>query len=233
MKQPMVSRVILLAMVMLPSWCLAFGWQDLWSRPDQQGAQLLHAGKPKAASQRFVSLPWRGVAYYRAGDYEKAAKIFSQQQTALGHYNQGNALAHLGQYREAINAYEAALAKNPALADAAYNRELLEKLLKKHKKASKSGKNHHSQDKKQKQQTKHSPQTQKNAKKPAQKQQQKSAAKRQTSKATAKSTPLPKQQENQQAFQQWLRRIPDDPGGLLARKFQRDHERLQAEGKLY
>ncbi len=33
------------------------------------------------------------------------------------------------------------------------------------------------------------------------------------------------QSESAQALEQWLRRIPDDPGGLLRRKFQREHER--------
>lgn len=34
--------------------------------------------------------------------------------------------------------------------------------------------------------------------------------------------------ESQQAMEQWLRQIPDDPGGLLRRKFARDHQRLNA-----
>jgi len=37
------------------------------------------------------------------------------------------------------------------------------------------------------------------------------------------------QRENQQASQQMLRSIPDDPGGLLRQKFLRDHLRRQAE----
>ncbi len=37
--------------------------------------------------------------------------------------------------------------------------------------------------------------------------------------------------ERQQALEQWLRRIPDDPGGLLRRKFQRDYlERRRTAG---
>jgi Ca-activated chloride channel family protein len=35
--------------------------------------------------------------------------------------------------------------------------------------------------------------------------------------------------ERAQALQQWLRRIPDDPGGLLRRKFELEHRRRQAE----
>lgn len=34
-------------------------------------------------------------------------------------------------------------------------------------------------------------------------------------------------QEQQQALQQWLQRIPDDPGGLLRRKFQLEYDRRQ------
>ena len=33
-------------------------------------------------------------------------------------------------------------------------------------------------------------------------------------------------QEQQQALEQWLRRIPNDPGGLLRRKFRYQYQRL-------
>lgn len=38
------------------------------------------------------------------------------------------------------------------------------------------------------------------------------------------------QREQQQAVEAWLRRVPDDPGGLLRRKFRIEYERRQAEG---
>jgi Ca-activated chloride channel family protein len=37
--------------------------------------------------------------------------------------------------------------------------------------------------------------------------------------------------ERQQAVEQWLQRVPDDPGGLLRRKFQLESERRQAGGR--
>lgn len=37
--------------------------------------------------------------------------------------------------------------------------------------------------------------------------------------------------EHQQALQQWLRRVPDDPGGLLRWKFALEYERRQAKGE--
>ncbi len=44
---------------------------------------------------------------------------------------------------------------------------------------------------------------------------------------------LRQQQEEQQAMEQWLRRIPDDPGGLLRRKFRYQYQRYgkDQEGK--
>ncbi len=38
------------------------------------------------------------------------------------------------------------------------------------------------------------------------------------------------QAEQQQATKQWLRRVPDDPGGLLRRKFEMEYRRRLAEG---
>ncbi len=35
------------------------------------------------------------------------------------------------------------------------------------------------------------------------------------------------QKEDSQAIEQWLRRIPDDPGGLLRRKFQYQYNQRQ------
>jgi len=38
--------------------------------------------------------------------------------------------------------------------------------------------------------------------------------------------------EHQQALQQWLRRVPDDPGGLLRWKFALEYERRQEKGEV-
>ncbi|HET6603489.1 MAG TPA: tetratricopeptide repeat protein [Xanthomonadaceae bacterium] len=40
----------------------------------------------------------------------------------------------------------------------------------------------------------------------------------------------PGQREREQAVEQWLRRVPDDPGGLLRRKFAIEHQRRQQQG---
>jgi len=39
------------------------------------------------------------------------------------------------------------------------------------------------------------------------------------------------QRERRQAVEAWLRRVPDDPGGLLKAKFRLEYERRQREGE--
>ncbi len=51
----------------------------------------------------------------------------------------------------------------------------------------------------------------------------------------AKSQPKPEtvqQQEQQLARQQWLRRVPDNPGGLLKQIFLRDYLRRQQQKQM-
>lgn len=48
--------------------------------------------------------------------------------------------------------------------------------------------------------------------------------------AKAADSPPPMDDETRQATEQWLRRIPDDPGGLLRRKFQYQYQRRERSG---
>lgn len=107
----------------------AWQWTDLWLTPNQQASQKLKKGEPKQAAELFQNPQWRGISYYRAGDYEKALSHFKQDDSAYGYYNQGNALAYLGRYEEAIAAYDQSLAKNPNFEDAQHNRSLVQQLL--------------------------------------------------------------------------------------------------------
>lgn len=71
------------------------------------GRVVLALGLPSVATHLFVDPHWRGVAYYRAGDFPKAAEYFAQTgPDAI--YNLGNAEARRGAYAAALEAYDLA-----------------------------------------------------------------------------------------------------------------------------
>lgn len=102
-------------------------WLDWWQTKNQQGYHSWQQGKMKEASELFEHPQWKASAQYRAGNYEQAAKLFAQQGN---YYNQGNALAHLGQLDQAIAAYKKTLKSHPNHVDAKHNLALLEQLKK-------------------------------------------------------------------------------------------------------
>lgn len=109
---------------------LASTWQNLWLNKNQQGSQLLKQNKNTQAAQTFTDKHWKGIAYYRDGKYQEAYNEFKEDNSAQGLYNQGNALAQLGKYEEAIDAYNKSLQLEKNSPDATYNKQLIEKLLK-------------------------------------------------------------------------------------------------------
>ncbi len=268
----------------------ALEWSDLWQRHDQQAQQAIDAGDAKTAAEKFRDPAWRGAAQYRAGDYATAAQTLKNIDTPDADYNRGNALARAGQLPEAIAAYDAALQKNPNLADAKANRELVEELLQQQKQQqgdstnkdnkNKSDKNQDADnqqagqksqqqggDKNQqsgnseqkdaqpsdsqnndsqnaKAQDGKSDNSTKQAKSQDDAAQQQNADKNQQAaqaqqNANAKEAADKKQQavagtdqpskeeQQQRATEQWLRQIPDDPAGLLRRKFLYEHRQQE------
>lgn len=100
------------------------GWHDLWLRPDQRGRLLMHENKPAEAALAFRDPLWRGVALFRAGEFKEAAQAFAARDTAEAAFDQGNALVMLGQYDDAMQRYDRALALRPGWAEAVNNREI-------------------------------------------------------------------------------------------------------------
>ena len=258
--------LLLLLLIILPHAhpAYAFDWGSLWLRADQRGQRAMAANEPQLAAKLFHDRQWRAAADYRAGDYQAAVADLKGIDDPLADYNRGNALARLGKLPEALSAYQAALKRQPDFADARYNRDLLEKLLKpppqksspsstgkqgesagasqsspgKGKSAqagdqAKQGQNKQSQNVKpgsgrqngSAQQRGEAGQQGAEAGKSAQdhatlqnKQQADSGAAPNGAQQSA-GTAQGSQKELTRADRQWLRRIPDDPGGLWRRKF--------------
>ncbi|KTC76981.1 tetratricopeptide repeat protein [Legionella brunensis] len=279
----------------------SFSWQDLWFTKDQQAQTLMKEGQFKEAETIFQDQGWRGAAAYRAGNFKEAAEYYQSLQNEQGFYNQGNALAKLGQYEKAIKAYDKALAHNPNNKDAQFNRKLMEELLKKDKNSQANNQqnqdqqdnnqqqdknqqnqgqqgNNQQQDKNQQNQDQqgnnqqqdknqqnqgqqgsnqqqdknqqnqgqqgsnqqqeknqqnqdqqgNNQQQDKNQQNQSQQDKDKQGQEQQSDdKNTGVGVDPSAEREKQQAKEQWLRLIPDDPGGLLREKFLRDHIRRQ------
>jgi Ca-activated chloride channel family protein len=217
--------------------------------PDQQASQAFEKGEMQKAADLFNNPQWKGAAQYKAGEYEQALKSLEGLESADDWYNKGNALARLSRYPEAIEAYKKALELNPEHKDAEYNKALIEKLSQQNQKSQQSdSQQSDSQKQEQKQQSDSQKQEQKqDSQKQEEKQEsaeksksQQSDEQEQTQEKSDKSiepeeesqtslTSTPNELE--QAKEQLLRQIPDDPGGLLRRKFKYQYQQQPQQSK--
>lgn len=226
--------ILLAPVVLMPAPAHAGFWEDLWQRRDQQGYQALTEGQPETAASLFEQEDWRAAALYRSGAFDLAAQSYRQQGESLdATYNLGNALAHQGRYQAAIDTYDAVLAQNPEHEDARFNKALVEKLLEEQSQGDQDddarqqpgGEQPEDQappqgDSDTDQDTEDStdgteppdgaPEDQEAQRSEPDASEQPEAAEEMTA----------SRDEQRDALEQWLRRVPDDPGGLLRRKFQ-------------
>ena len=103
-------------------------WNDWWKSPDQRGQNAFHQQDFAKATDLFESDAWRAASHYRQGQYDQALTLYKWIGDA---YNQGNALAHLGRFQEAMAAYKTVLERDSDNEDAAYNLDLLKRMLSK------------------------------------------------------------------------------------------------------
>ena len=226
---------------------MAFEWIDLWKTKDQQAAEAFANENHQLAASLFEQTGWRGAANYRAKNYESAIASFSTTDTADGHYNRGNALALAGNLPEAIAAYDVAISRDPEHSDAIYNKEIVERLLEEQEseqgenqegenQENQSEQNSQSESQEQNQNSENQDQeSQEGNEEQQQNEQQNEAPEEQESSESNSEQNTPSESSNeefedQQALEQWLRRIEDDPGELLRRKFRYQYRQRQLNG---
>jgi Ca-activated chloride channel family protein len=227
-------------------------WQDLWLTDDQQGYKALQQGDAEAAQGLFKNPQWQASAAYKNQDYKAAAKQFSQGDSADDFYNLGNSLARAGDLDGAINAYDQALKIHPDMDDAIANRQLVEQL----KQQQNQDQNGEPQDQDQNGESQNQEQQQGESQQQPEDDQQnseqqqntgeedESANQEQEEQSKAQSNQEQSQEEpseeeqseedllkeqQQMELQQWLRRVPDDPGGLLKQKFRYQSQQRASE----
>ncbi len=291
----LLSFLLLPLLGLTPNTSYAMSWSDLWKNKNQQAMDQFQAGNAEQAAQAFTDPQWKASAQFKAGNFAEAAKGFAQDDSDIGHYNRGNALAKANQLPEAIKAYDEALKRNPDFADAKKNRQLVEEAIKQQQNQDQQNQQDQNQENKeqdnkdqqnqdqqnQQQDQNHQDQNQSNDQsndQNSQNQQQQNdeqqnqsdkeqqdknqdnqeqqeqdqqnnetqeemsaeekaaeAAKREQEEQAAEARQLAEQAEDEltdeerQAMEQWLRRVPDDPGGLLRNKFQYEYYKRNQE----
>jgi len=241
-----------LALIFVPDRS-AYAWElkDLWVKKDTQGTSAFEQENYDEAATLFEDSAWRAVANYRTGNFENTVSDLNLLDDAESHYNRGNALARLDRYPEAISAYEQTLALAPEHEDAQFNKALLEQLMEEQEQQQQQQQNSEGenqeqeqqegdeqQDQQQQEQQNQDQQTEQSDQEQQQEQQQNQDQQEsdQDSESDPQEQEMPEPQEGEQpdseeeqAMQQWLRRIPDDPGELLRRKFQYQAARRRFE----
>lgn len=264
---------IVFGALLAPASAPAVDWDRLWLNDDQRGAQRMDREDYTAAAEAFDDPRWRAAAWYRAGEYARAAAAWTGADDTRAHYNRGNALARAGEIEAAMEAYETVLNREPAHADARHNLALLRELAgddgqgrgenqdepgfadqqaegesggdREERDDTSAGEQRQAGGRQDDPPEEHSPDQTGNgsqqAGRPDEGEQQ--AASQPDSETSAQSDtapgqpgdeasaeraatgPAPERAEQQAALDQWLRRVPDDPGGLLRRKFLYQYQR--------
>ncbi len=222
-------------------------WRNLWLTPDQQAAEAFAEEDHALAATLFESSEWSGAANYRAENYEAAVAAFSANNTPDGHYNRGNALALAGNFAEAIAAYDTAINLDPAHEDAIHNKEIVEQLLEQQESESGEQQEGESEENQSEQNSQNESEQEENSEQQdqqsqegnqdqqEQEQQQNEAPEEQEGSESNSEQNTPSESTNeefeeQQSLEQWLRRIEDDPGELLRRKFRYQYRQRQLNG---
>ncbi len=214
---------------------------NLFLNKNQQGKQAFDRKDFQTAEKLFSDIRWQAATAYRLNNWETALDLYKQLNDVESIYNRGNTLVFLARLEEAVIAYNQVLKRNPQHEDALFNKSevlrLLEKLSNENKDSSiqnkdKTNPKEKSNDSKQSdsENQENNPPNQPNqdndsnqssgnpddipientATKPSETDDANTAEVGEVEQDIA---------ENNLAEEQWLRRIKDDPAGLMRRKF--------------
>ncbi|MDZ7825575.1 MAG: VWA domain-containing protein [Gammaproteobacteria bacterium] len=226
---------------------------DWFARPDQRAYEALRSGNPDEAASTFEDPEWRATALYRAGEYAEAARTWSAGD-ADALYNRGTALARAGEFEAAQQTLAAALEQDPGHADALHNKKIVDRLLEKRRQDAANEEGSSQEDpngsegnrSESQQRADQSSQSRSGEDEPGEQQpgqgesgdaQQRDAEGRSAEagdeegeRGSDEQRMAQRSRERAQALEQWLRRIPDEPGALLRRKFQYESDQRQRRG---
>jgi len=231
-----VLPLLILPGMLISTDASAGSWDDLWRSRDQQAQDALAQERAADAAVLAEDPAIAGEAFYRSGDFARAGQAWSQPGAAQAdrHYNRGNAMAQAGEFEAAIAAYDAALELDPQMEDATFNRDLVEQMKQQQEQQEQDqeGEGESEDQEGDESQQGESSEDQEGDESEDGEQSEQESDQEQEGEQQGEPTPSEMEEnwseEDAQAMEQWLRRIPDDPGGLLRRKFRNQHQRRGA-----
>ncbi len=218
-------------------------WKNLWQTPDQQATTAYNNKDHKTAADLFQQNDWKSAALYKSGQFNAASDLLSTLDTATANYNRGNALAHGNQLEAAIASYERALELSPDMEDAAFNKSIVEEMLKQQQEQEKQDQQDQQQDGEKQESDQENDQDgeqqesdeqqdgQQDSEQQQQDGQEEQENKEQQGEQQQSELEKMSDAEKEQVLEQWLRQIKDDPGGLLRRKMYMEYQRRHQQGK--
>lgn len=200
----------------------ALEWEDLWLRSDQQAQVALE--REELTDPQLAKHPeWHGIALYRQNRFKQAAQAFSKSGDKIAKFNHGNALAKDDELQAAIHQYESALEIDPDFEDAKFNLELVKRILRQEQQHQQDRQNETRENQENQsanaQESEGQPERNppNNDRSESEGQTDKDDPREQTEQMADAQDSLTEEQA--QMMEQWLREIPDDPSGLLRRRF--------------
>jgi Ca-activated chloride channel family protein len=217
--------VLLVALAILPlsQPAEASVWDDIWMTRDQQAQKSLQQGEAADAVELFDNPDWRAVAQYRAEDYAESAAAFAKNEDTRSLYNLGNALARQGELESAIDAYEQVLEVDPDDGEQSESDGESQESSESEEGSEGEPQEGDSQRDEEEASQEDLDALQEELQRAAEEAQQNEEMAQQLTQEELEA--LRHEQEQQQAMEQWLRRIPNDPGGLLRRKFRYQYQK--------
>lgn len=100
-----------------------------WKNRDQLGYDAYQQESYASAAEQFSSPQWKGIAQYKAGNYEQAIDTLKPLGDITSRYNLGNAYARTGEFEKALESYQSVLDQDSQHTDARKNLEIVKQAL--------------------------------------------------------------------------------------------------------
>ncbi len=222
-RRGVLGGVFTLAFFMIPNPIHALSWECFWKTSDKRAEELFHEEQYEEAKELFQDPDWQAATSYRLGDFKTAAELFKENQTVEGYYNRGTAMAKQGDYESALKSYAKALEIDPNHEDTLYNKKIIEELMEKNKQdQQQQGQQQDQNDQKDDSQSENSEQPSKDENEQQQSEEEEKDSDNSENEQQEQEQQQEETTENDEQKEiddRWLQKVPDDPGGLLRRKF--------------